>query len=107
MTTAFSDWFEQIKLEAPLTEIGKLATAAGYHVAHTGGGCLCWEQTFDDGRYFWICDESNGLGESMTDTFLVGEYDSEGNDVEQDEVSGFKAALRWVFDRTFEMGGRA
>jgi hypothetical protein len=47
----FWDWYESVKRTAPMTAVGQRMTAAGYHVAHTGGGCLVWEKVLEDGCY--------------------------------------------------------
>jgi uncharacterized membrane-anchored protein len=70
-------------------------TALGFHVAHTGGGCLVWEQTKEDGRYLWVCDQANGLGEREEESYLVGAYDKEGEIIAQGDVANLQAALDW------------
>jgi hypothetical protein len=88
--TKFGEWYDGVKAAAPQTATGRLAVAAGFHVAHTGGGCL-----LDDGRYLWVCDEGNGLGERFDEPFLVGFYDSEGESIDGDTMPSLKVALEW------------
>jgi hypothetical protein len=89
----FWGWYDNVRRTAPMTAVGRIMTAAGYHIAHTGGGCLCWEQTKEDGRYQWICDQGNGLGEKEDERYLVGLYDSEGEIIAQGDVANLQAAL--------------
>jgi hypothetical protein len=91
----FWAWFDKVTADAAQTAVGKTMTAAGYHVAHTGGGCLVWEKTLSDGGYLWICDAGNGLGESATEPYLVGCYDKEGEIIAQDEMANLHSALEW------------
>lgn len=75
----FFEWYDTVLKDAPQTVIGKLMTAAGFHVAHTGGGCLAWEWCLDNGYYFWITDEGGvDLGDEATESWFVGVYDVEG-----------------------------
>lgn len=91
----FFDWFSSWVKTASDTEVGKLAIAAGYSVAHTGGGCLCWEHNLSDATYLWICDEGNGLGDSTSETYLVGFYTEDGEVIDDGSVENFAAALAW------------
>ena len=103
MKSGFWAWYDDIQARAPKTIVGKLATSAGFHVAHTGGGCLTWERVFDDGRYLWICDEGNGLGMKPDDPFVVGFYDAEGNTIDDGTVENFATALAWCQAKTGEI----
>jgi hypothetical protein len=51
-----------------------------------------------DGRYLWICDIDQGLGEHEDETFLVGHYDSEGEIIAHGEQPNLKTALAWCAD---------
>ena len=93
--TDFSNWFANVEKTAPLTPVGQRMTAAGFHVAHTGGGCLCWEKIGGDGRCLWVCDAANGLGERLSERFLVGLYAKEGELIKEDSVADLDAALAW------------
>jgi uncharacterized membrane-anchored protein len=96
--TDFWSRFNEFAAEAKTTKVGKIMTSNNYEVAHTGGGCMCWERIIDDSHYLWICDLMNGLGESPNEEYLVGCYDSEGN-FDNASVSNLKAALKWCDER--------
>jgi hypothetical protein len=91
----FWTWYDRVQQTAPLTAVGKIMTAAGYHVAHTGGGCLTWEQTLEDG-YRWICDDGNGLGETVAETYLVGTYNKDAELIAEGAAPDLHAALAWM-----------
>jgi hypothetical protein len=78
--------------------VGRIMTANGYTVAHTGGGCLCWERTLPGGFYLWICDEGNGLGEVIDQPYLVGCYDRDGA-FDNDTAPNLAAAIAWCNQR--------
>ena len=93
----FWKWYAEVERTAPTTEVGKVMTAAGYHIAHTGGGCLVWEKTIGD-LYFWICDEGNDLGDTLTENYLVGAYrdvDDGGEALDSDTMPNLKQAIEW------------
>src|SRR5262245_32414203 len=102
--TTFWQWFDSVLQSAPLTEVGKLATAQGFSVAHTGGGCLAWEKVLTDEHYLWICDLGNGLGETVTETYLVGYYNRDADVLDQGDVEGMPAALAWCQEREVSHG---
>lgn len=91
----FRIWFAKVEREAPLTEVGKIATAAGFHVAHLGGDRLCWEKLLPGDAYLWIYDQANGLGEHLNETYLVGCYGKDGEVIAEGDVPGLQAALKW------------
>jgi hypothetical protein len=95
--TDFRAFFDRACADASNTEVGGLAEAAGYHVAHTGGGCLVWEKVLPDNSYLWICDEANGLGTNNDHPFLVGFYDGDGNQIGAmgEMLPSFDSALQW------------
>jgi hypothetical protein len=95
MADNFFDWFDRVRNDAPKTDVGRLATAAGYTIAHTGGGCLCWEKGLPGGRYLWICDEGNGLGDRLDEPYLVGFYTDEAEIIVDGTMHDFPAALAW------------
>lgn len=96
----FWKWFDNIAERAPTTDVGKVMTAAGYHVAHTGGGCLVWEKTVGH-LVFWICDEGNGLGDKLDEAYLVGVYDNDENEnaLDLDVMADLKRAIEWCETR--------
>jgi hypothetical protein len=50
------------------------AKAAGYSVAHTGGGCLALEHT-DRGIWFLVCDDGNDLPTDPDQSCIAGGSD--------------------------------
>jgi hypothetical protein len=98
-------WFDDVCARALRTRVGKLMTAQGYTIAHTGGGCMCWEKSLEGGFYLWICDEGNGLGDKINETYLVGCYAPDGPDgwdntpeslgFDNDTAPDLHAALAW------------
>ena len=95
-TSRFHTWFDGVVAKAATTEIGKRMLADGYSVQHTGGGCLAWERQFADGRYVYICDEGNGLGDEMGELYLCGLYDKDGDSIDVDAAQGLDKALDWA-----------
>lgn len=76
--------------------VGKMMTAAGYAVQHTGGGCMAWERRVEpSGAYLWVCTPGQDLGETTDEEYLVGFYDADGNTLADGEVSNLAAALKW------------
>jgi hypothetical protein len=92
---AFHEWYASLQTTAPQTEVGRIATAAGFHVAQTGGNCLAWEKVRMDGRYCWICDGDNGLGEEADEPYLVAFYATDSEIVDSDEMPNLQIALEW------------
>ena len=47
---------------AALTPAGEIATAAGWRICHTGGGCLAWsiDKTMTDGTYVQALVSADG-----------------------------------------------
>jgi hypothetical protein len=83
MTNAKPDfwgWFDALPAKMAATEHGRIMLDAGWKIAHTGGGCLCWEKVAegDYAAYVWICDEGNGLGNTADEPYLVGLYAPDG-----------------------------
>jgi len=76
----FWEWFDALPAKMAATGHGKMMLESGWKIAHTGGGCLCWEKVAegDYAAYVWICDESNGLGDTVDEPYLVGLYDPDG-----------------------------
>ena len=87
---ATDDWDEVLRFV-----VAHLARAAGYESTNTGGGCMAWEMPLPSGAYLWICDESNGLGDRVDETYLVGHYNVDGDTLDNDTVTDFQAALAW------------
>lgn len=91
----FFTWLDATTAAAQASEVGKAVAAAGnYTVAHTGGGCLCWEQIVPDG-YLWICDQGSGLGDKLDEPYLVGLYRLEGDVLADGTLPNLQAALEW------------
>jgi len=99
-TNRFWDWYAKVQEDAPKTVVGRIMTDAGYKIAHTGGGCLSWEKILPTGGYLWICDEGNGLGNSETETYLVGRYTVDGEEVAFDALPNLRDAMAWCRART-------
>lgn len=59
------------------TEPGRAFVAAGFRMAHQGGGCGCWQRTLVGGQIMLISDLegcSGELGDDPADHYLVGLY---------------------------------
>ncbi len=98
--SGFWERFDAVCTAAKATAVGERMTAEGYHPAHTGGGCMVWEKVLPSGDYLWICDEGNGLGDSLTEPYLVGYYGSDGHEWESgDTVASLEAAIAWCAER--------
>jgi hypothetical protein len=93
--STFHEWYSAVQQNAPKTAVGQVMTPAGFHVAHTGGNCLAWEKVLDGGRYCWICDQGNGLGEKADEPYLVGFYAIDSEILDSDEMPSLKIALEW------------
>jgi hypothetical protein len=89
----FWKWFDKETARAKATRVGILMTASGYAPSHEGGGCLAWVRDLGDGARLMICDEGNGLGDTLEENYLVGLHC--GEDTEGDEVQGLAAAVSW------------
>lgn len=67
--------------------------SAGYHPAHTGGGCMTWEKVEGDKRV-WICSGDNGLdAEPGATDWLVGIYGPDGEFLNSHEAYTIADAL--------------
>lgn len=99
--------YERHSNNAKATEVGKLMVAAGYDTAHTGGGCMCWEKVLANKCYLWICDEGNGLGDTVSEPYLVGLYDMHGEPLDSDLMPNLKMALEWCESRIECSGEKA
>lgn len=112
MTDRFFVWLDNVTAEAKASPVGKILTAKGWEVAHTGGGCLAWEKHSADTDYYaWITAGDNDLGHDIVDpekgSFTLGLYGCvgqhagggygfEGGWVNPPEnVEGLTAALAW------------
>lgn len=79
--------------------VGKILFPNGWSVSHTGGGCLAWEKSSDNGKFSALIT-FNGveLGERIRKpekaSFDVGLYPDEGGFVNH-SVIGVKAAMAW------------
>jgi hypothetical protein len=76
-TFDFWGWFDKVTEAAKASPVGKILTAQGWDVAHTGGGCLAWEKNTDK-AYVYITFGNEELGEHVadpeTETWAVGVY---------------------------------
>jgi len=101
---SFFEWFDKVSDRAKESRVGKIAVSAGYGIAHTGGGCLCWEKVSkgDYKAYAWICDEGNGLGTKLNESYLVGIYSPDGDEWLNDEKPSITAAIEWCDARLKE-----
>lgn len=99
MSDTFWEVYDRVTAKAKASEVGKIVVAAGYDTAHTGGGCMVWEKVLPNKCYLWICDEGNGLGDTVSEPYLVGLYDMEGNALDGDTVPNLKMALEWCETR--------
>ncbi|HYD69278.1 hypothetical protein [Azospirillum sp.] len=73
-----------------------LAQAAGYHLEHTGGGCVVWERELTDGTVLWIFTEGASVDAGADDVAWMVRRQSLGDDgslVEVSEALTFAAAL--------------
>jgi hypothetical protein len=99
----FANWFNRIERTALGSPVGVVAAAAGFDVTHTGGHCLAWEsghclaweKSLAGGRYLWICDLGNGLGDSIDEHYLVGLYNQDADVLDEGKVDNLQAALDW------------
>ncbi len=96
----FFRWFDDVQDRAYQSTVGKIMAEAGYEIAHTGGGCLCWEKVLKGERYLWICDEGNGLGDKVDEVYLVGLYNLDGDILDQGEVLDLREAITWCAIRS-------
>jgi hypothetical protein len=96
----FWDRFDALTKTMAATAHGKAMMEAGWHIAHTGGGCMAWEKNLPDGRYVWICDENNDLGERQDEPYLVGLYDANGQSETLDDCPDLGSALAWCARHT-------
>lgn len=98
----FWGWFDNVVEGAKTTDVGQTMLAAGYHVAHTGGGCLTWEKTVGH-LVFWVCDEGNGLGDKLDEAYLVGVYPADSAvdfiALDSDVMLDLKRAIEWCETR--------
>ena len=81
----FSEWFDKVSEGARASPIGEIMVALGYDVEHTDGGGLSWGRRH--GKVLaMICDEGNGLGDSVDEPYFAGLHGDEGDFVECNEM---------------------
>jgi hypothetical protein len=104
------DWFDTICAKAKASPVGKILTARGFAISHTGGGCLAWEKSTAT-HYAWITGEDGvSLEDDATDPstieFIVGLYDQDGEIDEGDNptIIGAVAAADWCDRALTEIG---
>lgn len=107
----FAEFMSRAERTAYASEIGKVFTARGWVLQHTGGGCLAWEKMTEGKRHYaWITvdDEVQSSDESGFDVadaeatpWTCGIYalDEEGSLDDTTEVyktiTGLGAAIAW------------
>jgi hypothetical protein len=103
-------WFDSVCDQAKASPVGKILTAHGFTIQHTGGGCLAWEKCTDT-HYAWITGEDGAsleddAADPATVTFLCGLYDEDGECDEemQPTVVGAEAAADWCDRALTEIG---
>jgi hypothetical protein len=86
---------------AMASRVGKLMTAHGYTIEHTGGGCLVWHKEGKD-HYVWITRHATELGADVVDfnnerVFDVGLYANDNGDVfvNPEELMSANEAIAW------------
>lgn len=95
----FFAWLDKVETNAAATDVGKLMKAAGFEIAHTGGGCLAWEKQLGT-SFLWVCDEGNGLGDVLDELYLVGHYTPDAEIIADGDVPNLQAAIEWCAQRT-------
>lgn len=90
-----SAWFDELVAEARRTDDGKSFGAAGFELAHTGGGCTAWR--LDLGECFILITDSGGtdhrLGDgyaadpARADCWLIGLHLNDGEYSDGDEAA--------------------
>lgn len=90
----FFDWFDGKSAAAAQTEIGKRMIAAGFSIEHMGGGCLAWQKPLGETTLL-VCDEGQGLGDTLDELYLVGQHTEDGDVLAEARVNGLEAALDW------------
>jgi hypothetical protein len=86
---------------AMASRVGKLMTANGFTIDHTGGGCLAWHKAGKN-HYTWITVGGTLLGAEVVDlvnerVFDVGLYDEEEGDefFNPPELMSATEAIAW------------
>jgi hypothetical protein len=89
VTANFWDWFNGVTATALATEEGKAFAAAGFALAHTGGGCTAWERPVGSTGWRVLITDSEGLGHKLEgesvydpgepDHWLVGAQNNDGD----------------------------
>lgn len=92
----FFEFLDAATAKAAESAVGKIMIENGYSVAHTGGGCLAWEKS--DAATGWvimICDEGNGLGDTLDEQYLVGLHANDGDFLECEDALSLMDCLAW------------
>jgi hypothetical protein len=86
---------------AMASRVGKLMTANGFTIDHTGGGCLAWHKSGKD-HYTWITRDGTELGADVIDlneerVFDVDLYTTDDGDVfvNPEELMSANEAIAW------------
>jgi hypothetical protein len=91
--THFHAWLDRIDAEINASATGQLFLAAGYHMQHTGGGCLAWEKVSGDVTVLITGDDGVSLClDTAPDYWLVGKYDTKsGESLDTDNLAPDRA----------------
>lgn len=96
----FLTWFDATCDKAKASPVGKILTARGFDIAHTGGRCLAWEKRTPS-HYCRITAHGADLGDEAADPaavlFEVGLYAVNGTWLTENDliVRGAEAAADW------------
>lgn len=82
-------WWNGVVAEANASPDGQQLAAAGFALAHTGGGCTAWERPVGETGWRIVITDSEGLGHKLDataaddptkpDYWLVGAQDEDGS----------------------------
>lgn len=77
---SFWEWFDATVETAKATPEGAAFAAAGFELAHTGGGCTAWQRAIAGTDWVVSITDSEGLGHKVDpdENWLVGACQTEG-----------------------------
>ena len=85
--------YEDTRDTAKASVVGQFVTAHGFDVEHTGGGIYLWHKSVGPDHFIYLSGGESDLGETITETFGVGVYSNDGNQVGWYESSDLTDAL--------------